>query len=107
MSVKNYYEQMNSQTGVKAYIKKRIFSNLLKELINQEREIEKQNESIKTQEKILRKKDLALKKQERTLNAITRQIEDTLLLRDTAGLLIDMTEITASKKLGNRTFASE
>ena len=47
MSLKKYYEQMNSQTGIKAYIKKRVFDNLLKELIRQEKEIEKQKGSLK------------------------------------------------------------
>ena len=42
MSFKNYYNQLNSQSGIKAYIKKTLFTNLLKELVKQEKEIEKQ-----------------------------------------------------------------
>ena len=40
MSFKNYYKQLNSQTGIKAYIKKKLFNNLLKELVKQENVIE-------------------------------------------------------------------
>jgi glycosyltransferase involved in cell wall biosynthesis len=65
MSFKNYYSQLNSQTGIKAYIKKKIFNNLLKELVKQENEIEKQKETIKVQV-------AALRKQERMIDAITR-----------------------------------
>lgn len=65
MSFKNYYSQLNSQTGIKAYIKKKIFNNLLKELVKQENEIEKQKETIKVQA-------AALRKQERMIDAITR-----------------------------------
>ena len=56
MSFKNYYKQLNSQTGIKAYIKKKLFNNLLKELVKQENVIEKQKETIKAQ-------GIALKKQ--------------------------------------------
>ena len=80
MSLKKYYNQLNSQTGLKAYIKKRIFNNLLKELIKQEddflkqkKELEKQKETIKAQANALRDKELALKKQEQMINAITHR----------------------------------
>ena len=62
MSFKNYYKQLNSQTGIKAYIKKKLFNNLLKELVKQENVIEKQKETIKAQ-------GIALKKQERIIKA--------------------------------------
>ena len=65
MSFKNYYNQLNSQSGIKAYIKKKLFTNLLKELVKQEKEIEKQRETIKAQTN-------ALKDQERILRAVTR-----------------------------------
>ena len=58
MSFKNYYNQLNSQSGIKAYIKKKLFTNLLKELVKQEKEIEKQRETIKA-------RTIALKEQER------------------------------------------
>ena len=60
MRFKNYYSLLNSQTGFKAYIKKRIFNNLLKELIGQEKEIERQNELIKNQEKALKELEARL-----------------------------------------------
>ena len=65
MSFKNYYNQLNSQSGIKAYIKKKLFTNLLKELVKQEKEIEKQRETIKAQ-------TIALKEQERILRAVAR-----------------------------------
>ena len=65
MSFKNYYNRLNSQTGIKAYIKKRVFNNLLKELVKQEKEIEKQKETIKAQ-------TIALQEQEQMLHALTR-----------------------------------
>ncbi len=46
MSVKNYYDQLNSQTGIKAYIKKRIFNHLLGDLVEQETEIERIKKSV-------------------------------------------------------------
>ena len=65
MSFKNYYNQLISQSGIKAYVKKKLFTNLLKELVKQEKEIEKQRETIKAQTN-------ALKDQERILRAVTR-----------------------------------
>lgn len=96
MSFKTYYEQLNSQTGIKAYIKKRIFNNLLKELVKQEKELEKQKEILKKQAKALQEKELALKKQEKQINVITRHIAETLLLRDKPGLLIDVSRVSVT-----------
>lgn len=95
MSLKDYYRQLNSQSGVKAFIKKRLFNNLLKELVEQEKEIEKQKEIIETQTRFLKEKEMELKKQEDSICAITRHITDTVLLRDKPCLLIDMTHVTA------------
>ena len=88
MSFKNYYKQLNSQTGIKAYIKKKLFNNLLKELVKQENVIEKQKETIKAQA-------IALKKQERIIQAVTRRIEETVLSREKPGVLIDVSQVTA------------
>lgn len=65
MSFKNYYNQLNSQSGIKAYVKKKLFTNLLKELVKQGKEIEKQSETIKAQA-------IALKEQEKILRVVTR-----------------------------------
>ncbi len=107
MSFKNYYDQLNSQTGIKAYIKKRILRNLLKELVKQEteflkqkQELEQQKETIKAQANRLKKWEQALKKQEKRIDAVICQISDTLLPRETPGLLIDMTQITISRNWG-------
>ena len=88
MSFKNYYKQLNSQTGIKAYIKKKLFNNLLKELVKQENMIEKQNETIKAQ-------GIALKKQERIIKTVIRRIEETVLSREKPGVLIDVSQVTA------------
>ena len=90
MNFKNYYKQINSQTGIKAYIKKKLFNNLLKELVKQEKEIEKQKETIRVQA-------CTLKKQERMIQAVTRHIEETVLFRDKPGVLIDVSQVTAHK----------
>lgn len=63
MSFKNYYDQLNSQKGIKAFIKKRIFNNLLKELVKQEKELEKQKEIIRSQEKKIKEQEQILKMQ--------------------------------------------
>lgn len=88
MSFKNYYKQLNSQTRIKAYIKKKLFNNLLKELVKQEKVIEKQKETIKAQ-------GIALKKQERIIQAVTRRIEEMVLSREKPGVLIDVSQVTA------------
>lgn len=88
MSFKNYYKQLNSQTGIKAYIKKKLFNNLLKELVKQENVIEKQKETIKAQ-------GIALKKQERIIKGVTRRIEETVLFREKPSVLIDVSQVTA------------
>ena len=96
MSFQKYYEQLYSQTGIKAYIKKIIFNNLLKELVKQENEFEKQKEIIKKQAKALQEKDLMLKKQEKRINAIMNHITETFLLRDKPGLLIDVSRVSVT-----------
>ncbi len=100
MSFKKYYEHLNSQTGIKAYIKKKIFNNLLKELVKQEKELEKQKEIIKKQAKALQEKELALKKQEKRINVITRHIAETLLLRNKPGVLIDVSQLSVTRNWG-------
>ncbi|MBQ3366913.1 MAG: glycosyltransferase [Acidaminococcaceae bacterium] len=95
MSFKDYYQQLNSQTGIKAYVKKKLFNNLLKELVEQEKELEKQKVIIKAQEKTIEEKEQELKRQERLIHAVTRHITDTVLLREKPGLLIDVTHVTA------------
>ncbi len=41
MSIHNYYEKLNAQTGIKAYLKKKLFGNLLHVLADQEIEQER------------------------------------------------------------------
>ena len=44
--VRNYYEQINSQSGVKAFIKKRLFGNLLNVLMEQEEYLAEMEERL-------------------------------------------------------------
>lgn len=90
MSIKNYYTQLHKQNGLKAYIKKRIFNNLLKELVKEEEELEKLKETIKKQSN-------EWKKQEKIIRAVTQQPKETLLFRNKPGLLIDVTQVSATK----------
>lgn len=74
MSFRYYYEELNSQAGIKAYIKKRIFNNLLKELVRQEEEIEKQNIVIKELKKVITDKEQYSKQSLVQNNLIFREL---------------------------------
>ena len=93
MGFKNYYSQLYSQTGIKAYIKKRIFNNLLKELVEQEKEIEKLKELVKNQEKALKELEARL------TNKISMQNEQIL-----QELLETGNSASRSRILSNRYF---
>ena len=74
MSVRDYYDALNSQTGLKAYLKKRLFGNLLNVLVEQENQLKTQENQLKTQENQLKTQELFLQKQEQNIGAIARQL---------------------------------
>ncbi len=96
MSFRNYFDSLNAQTGLKAYIKKRLFSNLLKELVKQEKEIEKQKGILKEQEKALRELKVLLDKRniDTASSKQNESIPESVLLRENPGILIDVTVLS-------------
>ncbi len=64
MSIHNYNEQLNAQTGIKAYLKKKLFGNLLQTLANQEN----------VQEKRFAEQERRLAEQERRLALLSNRI---------------------------------
>lgn len=84
--VQKYYKSMNSQGGIVAYIKKRLFGNLLGVLVAQEKFIAKQEKRLASQEKRLVSQERRLAGQEKRL-----AFWEEPVLRKQPGLLIDVT----------------
>lgn len=82
MSFQKYYKQLQSQTGIKAYVKKRLFNHLLKELVKQEKEIEKQKKTINSLFSISKKQEQDRAIQNKTLIKMEKMLleQKSLLL---------------------------
>ena len=90
--VSSYYNQIFSQKGIKAFIKRKLFGNLLNVLMAQEQYVAGMEVRVKELERQLAEKEVRLKESERKL----AELEITDLLREKPGLLIDVTQTTRS-----------
>ena len=94
--IRNYYNQVYSQTGIKPFIKKKLFGNLLNVLVVQEDYLSETEKQLTETEKRLTETEKRLTETEKRLSETEKRLSyrNPLLLREKHGLLIDVTYIT-------------